>query len=74
MKKSDKRLLIRIIIASIAFFTLGLFLGLMIGTAQGISWCVDTGLNFLKAKGITLDVDVESIKNGIANYQDRIDR
>jgi hypothetical protein len=70
----NHKFVVALLVIGIIFFTAGFIFGMALGIKQGISWCVDTGLNFLKTKGINLDVDVESIKNGINNYQNQINR
>ena len=56
-------LFIIIFIIAVSYFS-----GVGMGFVQGIDWAVGIGLNF-----IDIDVDETAIKQGIFNYQNRID-
>ena len=57
-------------------FIIGLMIGLFVGYSYGVmsslDWCVKTGMYFLKLKGIQIDVDTNSIVQGLQQYKNQV--
>jgi len=58
----------------IIVFIVGATTGATLGFAWGVSQTIDIGLEFLAANDIELDIDEQSLKNGILNYNNQINR
>ena len=47
-------------------------IGFSLGAAQSLDMCIDIGLRLLELNQIEINIDEETIKQGIHNYQNRI--
>lgn len=71
-KKYNRSYLILVVALLVLAFALGYAGGYSKGVYQGVSWTIDIGLKFLDSKDIHLDIDAESLKAGVLNYQNQI--
>lgn len=63
---------IKLIFIILIFFIIGFGLGFSYGIKKGVNWTIDIGINFLKAKGIEIDVNENMLKQAIFNYKEQI--
>lgn len=60
------------IVIAIIFGILGLIIGFVVGQAQAISFCVETGLKVLELNNISIEVNKELIKTAFFQYKNNI--
>jgi len=63
-----------LIVFVLLIFIIGSTLGFTIGFYAGVNQTIDIGLKFLEANDIMLDIDEQSLKNGVLNYRNQINR